>query len=118
MSEPKFTRGPWHVEATTLHAYITPPKGHYVASVILPSDTFHMSSSEKSQRSEMANAHLISAAPDLFEALRGIADWVDINIAEIECRSVEPEEGCASCEVIPLLDAARSALKKARGDME
>lgn len=111
MSEPKFTRGPWHVEATTLHAYITPPKGHYVASVILPSDTFHMSSSEKSQRSEMANAHLISASPEMFEALAHIDAYYDMNDLD------EREDDDAIEVPVGDLRRARSALAKARGEV-
>ena len=58
---------------------------------------------------DIANAHLIAAAPDMYEALEGMIDMYTALINSGDCGNWDPEE---DKEVI----AARKSITKARGD--
>lgn len=60
MSEPKFTPGPWQINGS--HIYTEDPKRAVIAQVFNPgksADAYPL----------IENAHLIAAAPELYEAL-------------------------------------------------
>lgn len=94
MSDANFTLGPWNVSESAMHVTVRAPNGEAL---------FH---DDKRLPKVLADAHLISAAPDLYDALLYAVDaygkpggpW-----------NVPSDPG-------GWLEAARSALKKARGD--
>lgn len=100
MSE-KFTPGPWRVIDSHDGPYVR-SKGGLIAGGVR---TSHWPGQDERYLAELeervANARLISAAPDLYEALKAIMD------------DVEPTEFALSSHI---RDAARSALAKARGE--
>ena len=99
MSEPKWTPGPWAVE--------TRDKETWVVAYCGDDDPWFVCNPElyigpgKTDRAP-ANAHLIAAAPDLYEAMDGLHSWFG-------------EEGDGR-DISALLIAARAALAKARGE--
>ena len=97
MSDAKWTPGPWETSQSLGDAYIwaeTEENGVFEhVAVVLRCDEPGM---------QDANAHLIAAAPDLYEALEEIADYVGDEVSFI----LGP----------PVVSAARAALAKARGE--
>lgn len=89
MSEAKFTKGPWLVSGTA--TINQKPKG-WIASVSTVDRT--------------ANAHLIAAAPELYEALYRLVR--DCEIAGLQ------EQAGFDCWI----SMANAALAKARGEAE
>lgn len=87
----KFTPGPWVADGTTVYADAFKSGRNVYGAVaclaIGEDDTAFQ---------EIANAHLIAAAPDLYEALEGVLRVADRQTVEF--------------------DAARAALAKARGE--
>lgn len=94
----KFTPGPWRVERHEKKIEIW-SANHFVATP--EHDLFF--SAEKHGLKE-ANAHLIAAAPEMFEALESICQFYSDNIE--------------SCPVAlqTFVDLAEQALSKARGE--
>ena len=89
----RFTPGPWHYDD---HMVYGGPKMEYVCEVSgAASNEFHK-----------ANAALISAAPEMYEAMERIMHYAEM--------------GAAACDVFtseqPEFVAARKALAKARGE--
>lgn len=104
MGDTKHTAGPWLV--SPFKAVVTTGEfgndGDFlpVAAMLWPTD-------ERTEAETYANAHLISAAPDLYEAL----DWA---LAEAEGRTrYSPDFYSAKVERESALDKARAALAKA-----
>ena len=108
MSEAKFTKGPWRATGTYGDASSEPgcvyspaisyePKGNMIASM----------TGYFGKNGQIANAHLIAAAPELYEALRMAAN--DLNTAA----HFLPDTGLALLETVK---QAHAALAKARGE--
>ena len=103
-SEPKWTPGPWDFSMAKM-----PIDGEYdyCISAVVDGERYVISEafgrvSEKQRPNAHANARLIAAAPELYEALeRLVADVADYDAWERPCHAV---------------DTARAALKKARGE--
>jgi len=103
MSEAKFTKGPWNQESTGDGKRICiglgmfdGPNGYDVAEVYSDDVT------EETCVEAQANAHLIAAAPELYEALDGLIGVTD--------RPSAPDY------VRDAIRAAHAALAKARGE--
>ena len=90
MKKTKFTRGPWAVNPIRAQVDAMPSMIP-VCQLLWPTD-------ERTESETEANAHLISAAPDLYDALAELLDSVD----GVPCG---PEKIC------------RAALAKARGEI-
>ena len=105
MSAPKFTPGPWSLEAGR--------------SIVTPSGRFYLGygSHPKSGNPEFRNfveldnnAHLCAAAPELYEALRSLIEILDAS--DLRALKRAPDGEAATCALIP---QARNALGKAGG---
>jgi hypothetical protein len=102
MADTKFTPGPWHHigeddDDFVVYAgdeYVTNVGCHSIAPVAFPDENGVVAFDVLTQ----ANARLITAAPDLYEALK---DCV---------------EALSYTEAGPRIDAARAALAKVRGE--
>lgn len=95
MTERKWTPGDWYIDG-----YRETRDGGYVE---VKSEKFHWvcSVTDYSDGTAKPNAHLIAAAPDLYEALEALVR--DYDIGEMTDT--------------PELDAANAALAKARGEV-
>ena len=112
--KPKFTPGPWVIETETRGYEVCTMHGvgnHftaegdektwvYVRSARVIDGTWHWPSDEE----QAANAHAISAVPDMYEALEQAEACMSI---------VEPRSDKA--EYLRILDVVRAALTKAKG---
>ena len=110
MSETKFTPGPWAVNVVTTTtencsgqivqrggiAYIKADTGHEEVAVLY------------SEKNQSANAHLIAAAPELYESLREM--FIAFNLAIIHAQ-ISP-----GTENSDIANRAERALAKARGE--
>lgn len=121
----KFTPGPWYTgepfetfPGAGLRFHISQAEGapytpHYSDVAQFVAETI---SSEK-LAIQQANARLIAAAPELYQALDNL--FTDMIIAQGNMRDAAKRdhrwEGCAE-EIQPRIDAARAALAKARGE--
>lgn len=101
MSGPKFTTGPWHVEIVRYECYVCNEVGLHV----LTFDGSHFDTD-----SDIANAHLIAAAPEMYEALEEILSDLDT------FPQVAP--GVDHPEVFDLKQKIRKLLRKARGESD
>ncbi|WP_277201260.1 hypothetical protein [Victivallis vadensis] len=95
MNEPKFTPGPWSLLFNDKTKVVLEQQG--VAVFI--ADTY--AGFTKSEEEQKANAALIAAAPEMYEALADIAE----NCGNRGCSETCAEAGCKICKI----------LKKARG---
>lgn len=95
MIEPKFTPGPWSLLFNDKTKVVLEQQG--VAVFI--ADTY--AGFTKSEEEQKANAALIAAAPEMYEALADIAE----NCGNRGCSETCTEAGCKICKI----------LKKARG---
>lgn len=68
MSETKFTPGPWHKDERS-DIYVRDSEGDYIAETYAP-----MPKRKRAKGENEANAHLIAAAPELYEALEKAAE--------------------------------------------
>jgi hypothetical protein len=91
MSDTKFTKGPWHVV-----------NGSMVRSLKDSIAKIWMMRKGEGK----ANAHLIAAAPELYDALKGMTDRYAPSYHDCI------DDGLPECEIC----AARAALAKARGE--
>lgn len=97
MSEPKFTPGPWNVAGfdsrfnEERYFGIDTPRGQMIVESFGECDF-----------NRKANAALIAAAPEMYEALADIAE----TCGNRGCSETCAEAGCKICEI----------LKKARGE--
>ena len=105
MAETKWTPGPWEVKPVELGVPYLRVRGtrlgmrHKVANVLATHD--HPAIREREIAETEANAHLIAAAPDLYEAL-------ETTVAALASSGSMHQKA---------LDAAEAALSKARGEM-
>ena len=110
MSEPKFTKGEWLVSDATLDGkHIKDTWGVSVDCALL-CRVFTGPTFGTVESVQLANAHLIAAAPDMYKALErqrvGLINLIDLNIiVESQFESVRHE--------ISLID---NELSKARGE--
>jgi len=110
-----YTKGEWKVEIVDA----TLPKYHKVYARIMPSvayvgwkdmgvyDDPGVGKRQLQTLSDeaLANAHLIAAAPDMYEALRTIRDWLQDLIEKVG----------ADCEEADMLNEISPAIVKAEG---
>lgn len=97
MSEPKFTPGPWRLDADS-HIRATNDDRHKTIALIPPD--FHSADIWD------ANAHLIAAAPELYKALEGMVIGSKLRLM-LSDKDILPESP---------LGIAVAALAKARGE--
>lgn len=105
------TPGPWSVKRGHSVLNVDGPNGEHVAAC---GDGPYWQPHEKRAS---ANAHLVSAAPDLLGALLAVRDWIELEIdtsEQFNLASGDPIEGfCAEeNELLQLIDAA---IAKAEG---
>lgn len=109
MSGTKFTPGPWRVEvgqdyyapSMQPHVYVSSEETVCAATVVATMGTYGGIALEQKQ----ANAHLIAAAPELYEALERALNFIANTESEF---GIQLDSG----------DAARAALRKARGEAQ
>lgn len=119
MIDATHTSGPWHVEPlqTTNGADIAicAPNNGYVVAVIQHDPDIQTSDnpdgeSVKFHPSDIANAQLIAAAPDLLAALANLLALIELHIAE-RSKTPEEEDNFLSCHHIT---QARAAIAKTK----
>jgi len=121
MSGEKFTPGPWHLEAgETLK--IVCNKGSKIANAV-----FVWLTGRRTEEEAKANAHLIAAAPELYDELKKAIRYIPEEVMYcngMKCR----ETWCGSCNdeddaemevgaAQARLRKIRAALAKARGEV-
>jgi hypothetical protein len=99
MTEAAFTPGPWHHVNIGRDWYVAEADRTVVAA-IHPEVGSHA-------EAHFANARLIAAAPDLYEALAGLIGFAE----SAETKALVGDEGC-----LWPVEFARAALAKARGE--
>lgn len=109
------TKGPW---AVFKHYASDDPASRYASYRLVGTGQFETIAEVRHGHEEIdgdvdANAHLIAAAPDLLEALDGLARAVNTNelAAAMACHSVE-----SFANVADALKPALAAIAKARGE--
>ncbi len=125
MSKNKFTPGPWSVDLSGVCSQGGTPKiisPHHLGSIAEAHSNLKYSmlcSEEYAQR--LGNAHLISAAPDLLEALEECSECASIIRRLIE--NIEKHGNYSEESTINFLNQAlschglsKSAIAKARGE--
>ena len=89
MSEPKQTPGPWFAGAGTCSHHVVTGSAALVVEVVADSDD--------STGDPLADAHLISAAPDMLAVLKSIEwsnrDTIDCQTECPSCGGTNPAEG-------------------------
>ena len=70
MSEVKFTPGAWYLEDHGYTFIVSKPGDGYITRDVCRMDASTMAAFE-----QKANAHLIAAAPELYELLQEIYEW-------------------------------------------
>lgn len=117
MSE-KFTPGPWRVVSDLPVLAIATGDGRYrIVQTANQNNYKHYGPSERWLGIEHeANAALIAAAPDLYEALKDCLQFIEDNVrfAQPNPESGEEPADRFSYEAQPICSAAQVALKKAR----
>jgi hypothetical protein len=107
MSETKFTPGPWEIDKHN-HDWIVTSSEKYVGHLAeVRSNLAYPYHSEEMQQAKKANGTLISAAPDLYNALEALLGWV-AEWAVAEGQGIQVQDDITA--------AARAALAKARGE--
>lgn len=99
----KFTSGPWRIEydaSLSPHIVIDTPSGTPEAATIQTCD-YDDGLGERLTVTDWENAHLISAAPDMYEAIKQMLTWFDDDDVFMDSHEVE---------------FARRALSKANGE--
>lgn len=96
----KHTPGPWHVTAFARSIHVSTASGHTVASVSVPASTIPAVKARKA-----ADMRLISAAPDMLEALEKIAALAE-----------PPDRNLAGLKLDEIDFIARAAIAKAKGE--
>jgi len=100
-----FTKGPWFFKPSKYQS------GTHIVQAGMPSNRVLASFGEDGEvdDEDYANAHLIHAAPDLYEALEAMLNWAG-EIAGDNC-----DTEAAKIEMFAV-EKARSALAKAKGE--
>lgn len=119
MTETKFTPGPWHC-ASKKPRQISDKRGFKIAKCLLLTKGANF---ELSKQEGLANAHLIAAAPELYEALeQALAAIKDFLEYEHDGDPwTEDARAMGEMDIHEFLadgrfDSARAALAKARGE--
>lgn len=108
----KFTTGPWRYEAVSDACRVVIGQGRQ--RIILA----RLAPKQLREAETTANAHLISAAPDLYEALNRM---VEAAVLQPECAHSREPDLCDDCaferekSIGLAASAARAALAKAEG---
>src|SRR5690349_2091372 len=103
MTEPRYTPGPWEISDTRGRGNNLLSIRAGLCGVARINATLHAD----------ANAHLIAAAPELYEIAQMYLDWGHLSPAQLEAKYPEWER----TEGVRYIDAkARAALAKARGE--
>lgn len=106
-TQTKWTPGPWRIDEAnrTLVARLVGGEYEYICSV----DPEEFSVSDMTDEENRANATLIAAAPELYEALEDLLGYFRSgNAVDVERATIKANA--------PEVLAARAALKKARGE--
>lgn len=108
MSKPKFTPGPWWIDddnrpGMSWNRNIVHGTGENRICFMAHSDN-------KAPERDAANAHLIAAAPELYEALERLLSLLGNYVGWRNTAAAEAEEEAAE-------NAAHAALAKARGKL-
>ncbi len=112
MAAHKFTPGPWFLDfeveecLQTGHVGISAASHGLIAQVVWQMEDDRDAGRNSPQ--QQATAHLIAAAPDLFEALQGASDLLHAVLAVASDRVDAAQD--------PRLTSIRAALRKALGD--
>ena len=108
MSEPKFTPGPWSIEADPYH-FMT------LSTVVageIGKEGFNRMVVQvggwNEWKEQEANAHLIAAAPDLYKALAHLEPYLDAIVCYASTIEEHPPNG--------FILETKAALAKARGE--
>lgn len=111
MSDTKWTPGPWWVvEKYADRNVFVRAEGGMIAEGPYPSHYSNQDERFEQEKAERyANASLISAAPDMAEALERFLDHYVAMVSSGDCGFWNPEDEAH-------VKAARSALAKARGE--
>ena len=110
MTKEKWTPGPWHVAPKKATYQVVGAAAESLIEFGLPTEIEMASVGHRGgqaaaipmDESSMANAHLISAAPELFEALDDARAWINCCGAHSELQDI--------------LDRIDAAIAKARGE--
>ena len=100
-NERKWTAGPWRTENRN---------GKWPVSVVTMSGKLVAPFCGGPKPHETANAHLIAAAPELYEALEELLGNVQTLLAPHDTMPHDPLSG------VPCISTAQAALAKARGE--
>ena len=108
--EQKWTPGPWAFSMSERQdfAEVIAPNGYVIAEFDLADAAYH---SAEACETEIANAHLMAAAFDLYEALVEYLDWHEANFILASGNFEDPDQHS-------LARNARIALSKARGESQ
>jgi hypothetical protein len=101
-----FTRGPWAVSTVSFGS----GKRHNILGRTGKFAIAHTYGDPRPARENEANARLIAAAPDLFEALNAIVAAIEPTL------NAAVEAGYPNEESVARMNAAKKALTKARGE--
>lgn len=118
MNERKWTKGPWWLFRGGIHRYpgIEAKRSHTTncSIVVFGVDDKYEGVRGSTHEESLANAHLISAAPDLYEVLEEMVescpDCGGVGFDYMQGCDGEMKVGCETCS------KARAALAKARGE--
>ena len=102
MKETKFTKGPWEVKNTHIYCDVGPVTAGHHSMIDVQLNRYI----GEDKDNEVANANLIAAAPELYEALVTASAIYQIII------------DMGRTEYKELLDQANSVLSKARGESQ
>lgn len=102
MTEKRWTPGPWRVLDGKYGLQIHSER-HWIASIKCESCPVH----------EVPNAHLIAAAPELYEAGVAALDSLAFAVAEIKAQAHIPDDDMVM--MLERVSGLRKALAKARG---
>lgn len=109
MGEKKFTPGPWQTDPECGHESVLGPNGAMVADCAI----FGLSKQFRARGGDnVANAHLIAAAPDLYEALAALVSSITAITGDGGRRSWSVN----AARLAEAYDASIPALSKARGE--
>ena len=118
----KWTPGPWRIIEMRGGWTIEGPNNGYGDRVCVSENDIHDSSYYNSRPESNANAKLIAAAPDLFEALKELLVYANEHLSEFdvdgdECVIESEHDLCPKCRPIGCIQLkireARAALRKA-----
>jgi len=115
MTEPAWTNGPWEIEQSQHGLWVGRFKDGSMREVVVYLETRELN--DKAMACQIANAHLISAAPELYEALEFLLPWAEDGAEEGLHHHRNTDEGRRRCkEALLKCNEARAVLARARGE--